>query len=505
VPLWQSPPIADRIEQFFTLSEITRQHCAPIGPKTPHVSLILADLGQIDANNNTTGMRQMSNQHTIDGVPEAALRGSMRDFRVQEGSNLISRCDDFYAWQDVRRQSGTWPYSRATESGPAASCAVRDDTGILMTGVNFASQDYLSLSAHPEVAAAAHDAISRLGVHSAGSPALVGNTSTSVALEKQLSEFLEMDHTILYPTGWAAGFGVIKGLVRSHDYIVMDALAHACLQTGAQAATRNVVLFRHLDLEHCRERLETIRKRDTKAGIMLVTEGLFSMDSDTPDIVAMQELANEFGATLMVDVAHDLGALGENGTGHIGIQDMLGKVDLVMGSFSKTFGSNGGFVASNRRAVKEYLRFYSPSCTFSNALSPAQVATIAKSLEIVRSEEGRVLREKLMTNILSLRAQIHNHGMEFYGDPSAIVAVKTGDEALARMTARALPDLGLISNLVEFPAVGKGQARFRLQVMAGHTSEEIGNAADRMKAAMTLAAKRMETGFDLATTLLKSA
>ena len=138
-------------------------------------------------------------------------------------------------------------------------------------------------------------------------------------------------------------------------------------QEGANAATRNIYTHRHLDLDHCRHWLQTIRAKDTENGIMVVTEGLFSMDSDTPDIAALQDLCHEYNATLLVDVAHDLGALGEDGRGHIGTQKMLGKVDLVMGSFSKTFASNGGFVACRNRAVKEYLRFYSPSATFSNA------------------------------------------------------------------------------------------------------------------------------------------
>ena len=225
----------------------------------------------------------------------------------------------------------------------------------------------------------------------------------------------------------------------------------------------------------------------------IVQIGLRAQGSARPEDL---QAASEYGATLMVDVAHDLGCLGQDGTGHIGIQNMLGKVDLVMGSFSKAFGSNGGFVATNSRAVKEYLRFYSPSCTFSNALSPAQLATITKALDIVESAEGKELRGRLMANILGLRARIRARGMDFYGDPSAIVAVKTGDEALARMTARALPEMGLISNLVEFPAVGKGLARFRLQVMAGHTDEEITAAADRLHPAMTVAQARLDAGFD---------
>lgn len=424
-------------------------------------------------------------------VPARAFEGSMKDFRSLKSVRFQDRCEAFYDWQDVRRRCGTWPFSRSTEAGPGESCQVRDDRGTLSDGVNFASQDYLSLSSHPAVAEAAKSAIDAMGVHSAGSPALVGNTSTSNALEGRLADFLKMRETILYPTGWAAGFGVIKGLVRPHDFILIDALSHACLQVGAAAATGNVVPFAHLSLEDARDKLARIRGSHPDAGILVVTEGLFSMDSDVPDIAAFQALAHEFAATLVVDVAHDLGNLGPGGTGHIGAQGMLGEVDLVMGSFSKTFASNGGFVATNSRAIKEYLRFYSPSCTFSNALSPTQVAVVAKALDIVRSEEGQDLRHRLMQNVLDLRGALHARGLEVYGEPSAIVAVKTGDEGLARLTARELPDLGLLANLVEFPAVAKGRARFRLQVMAGHTADEIAAAAASMEAGMKLAAVQL--------------
>ncbi len=436
----------------------------------------------------------MVTPHNGAGVPEYALQSSMRDFRNIKGRDMLARCEKFYDWQDTRRQSGTWPFSRSTEDGVAESCSIRDDRGILSDGVNFASQDYLSMVANPGVHEAAREAIDTIGVHSAGSPALVGNTSTSVELEKRLASFVGMKEAVLFPTGWAAGFGVIKGLVRSSDYIVMDALAHACLQTGAAASTKNVHLFRHLDTEHCREKLAAIRQKDPEAGIMIVTEGLFSMDSDTPDIGALQDLANRYNATLMVDVAHDLGNLGRDGKGHIGMQGMLGQVDLVMGSFSKTFGSNGGFVATNSRAVKEYLRFYSPTCTFSNALSPTQVAIVTKAIDIIESDEGTELRNKLMHNVLTLREQLRSRGMEVYGDPSAIVCVKMGEESLARMMARELPELGLIANLVEFPAVPKGQARFRLQVMANHTAEEIEAAAAILDAAMAIARDNLQKG-----------
>src|ERR1700749_4063539 len=245
-------------------------------------------------------------------IPPAALIGSMRDFRVPGGADLLGRTEGFFKWQNLRRQNGLWPYSRATEDGPDTVCWAQDDSGNRMRGVNFASQDYLSLSSHPGIKWVAKETIERCGVHSAGSPALVGNTSYSVALERKIADFLKMEEVVLYPTGWAAGFGVIKGLVRSADHVVMDMLSHSCLQEGANAATNNIHLFRHLDNEYCRDILAKIRAKDKDNGILVLTEGLFSMDSDTPMLLALQELCHEYNATLVVDVAHDLGALGKD-------------------------------------------------------------------------------------------------------------------------------------------------------------------------------------------------
>jgi glycine C-acetyltransferase len=392
----------------------------------------------------------------------------------------------------LRRSEGFWPYCRSTDAGPRSQCKIADDIGRDAIGVNFGSQDYLSLSTHPAVLCAAHEAIDRYGVHSAGSAAFMGNTNHSIALERKISEFLGMERALLYPTGYAAGAGAIKGLVRSSDHVVIDALAHACLQDGAAAATKNVFLFRHLEVDSARRWLRDIRAKDAVNGILVVTEGLFSMDSDTPDIAALQELCHEYDACLMVDVAHDLGCIGEDGRGHIGLQNMLGKVDIVMGSFSKTFASNGGFVACGSRGVQQYLRYFSTPGTFSNALSPVQAAVALEAFKIVDSPEGIALRRALMTNVNALRERLGQFGLEVYGDPSAIVAVKMGTEALARLVSRALTDLGLIANLVEYPAVPKGAARFRLQVMAGHTLQQVELAVSRMNAGLEIASGELD-------------
>ncbi len=419
--------------------------------------------------------------------PIQTLTGSLREFRELEGSDLMARVQPFYDWQDLRRQHKLWPYSRSTQQAPKSVCNALDDSGEKFGGLNFGTQDYLALASDPEIKEVAKAVIDEFGVHSAGSSALVGNTKYSLRLEETISGHLGTQHTLLYPTGWAAGYGVIKGLVRPNDHVVMDGLAHACLQEGAHSATANVHLHGHLKVDSVRRHLRRIRDKEPNAAILVVTESLFSMDSDSPDLKALQDLSHEFGARLLVDVAHDLGAMGPGGTGIIGAQGMLGKLDLVMGSFSKTFASNGGFVTCNQVAVKQYLQYYSCSATFSNALSPVQAATVTKAFEIVRSDRGQRLRATLMERIEEMRRVLAAEGLETMGDPSPIVPVKVGSEALARLVSRRLPALGVIANLVEFPAVAKGDSRLRLQMMPTHTSEHVHTLAARLRKAIDAA------------------
>ena len=420
---------------------------------------------------------------TFSYTPPAALAGSARDYRHARGADLLARIEGFYKWQNLRRQHGLWPFSRSIDERPGAVTAARDDAGGHFRGVNFASEDYLNLASHPAIRQAAHEVIDQFGVHSAGPATLMGASAHSVRLERKIADFLDMEEALLFPTGWAAAYGAIKGLVRPSDHVVMDALAHPSLKEGAAAAARNIFLFRHNSVEDCRRWLQQIRAADAQNGIMVVTESLFSMDSDTPDLAALQALCDEFNATFLVDVAHDLGALGPEGRGAIAAQGLLGQVDLVVGSFSKSFASNGGFVACRSREAKEYLRFFSSPCAFSSTLSPIQAATVMKAFEIVESPEGQALRDQLMGNVQNLRRQLVEAGFEVLGEPSGVVCVKIGAEGLARLVARRLPEAGLIANLAEFPAVRKDHARLRLQVMAGHTDDNIRDAVGAVKAA----------------------
>ncbi len=394
-------------------------------------------------------------------------------FAFPKGAHLLERTRPVGEWIRQRTELNTWPYGRSLEQAPSTITTINSQNGRIVAGLNFGSQDYLGLSSHPALHGAAIEALREYGPHSAASPMLQGNTRLSRKLERSISGVLDTEHVLLFPTGWAAGFGTIVGLVRPDDYILIDQLAHACLMQGARAATEKHRFYKHNSISDVRRKLQAIRAKDTKNAIMVVSEGLFSMDSDSPDIYSLQDVCRDFDAVLLVDVAHDFGATGPGGTGQIGIQDMLGKVDLVMGSFSKTFSSNGGFLATHQLSVRQYISIYGGSHTFSNALSPVQAAVADEAMEIVRSAEGDQLRGKLMSNVCLLRALFNDRGITCLGNPSAIVPVSVGDETLAKWTSCFMEKNGLIANLVEFPAVPRGKARFRFQVMASHTEEQI--------------------------------
>ncbi|MFL6213584.1 MAG: aminotransferase class I/II-fold pyridoxal phosphate-dependent enzyme [Blastocatellia bacterium] len=412
-------------------------------------------------------------------------------FIEPEGAHLTKRTQPLGQWLAERTQFNTWPYARALEQAPAPTTRIRSQNDRVVVGYNFGSQDYLGLSQHPAIRDAAISALMEYGPHAAASPMLQGNTTLSRRLEAEITELVNMDHVLLFPTGWAAGFGAIVGLVRSNDHIVIDQLAHSCLMQGARAATPNVRFFRHNDASELRRKLRRIRDKDTRNGILVISEGLFSMDSDSPNIVALQDVCSEYSAVLMMDVAHDLGAQGPGGTGQIGLQRMLGNVDIVMGSFSKTFSSNGGFVATHDLSVKQYLGIYSGSHTYSNAISPVQCAVVLEAMRIVRSVEGDELRALAKANIHQLRDSFKHRGIECLGEPSNVVPVTVGDERLAKWTSRYLEENGLIANLVEYPAVARNRARFRFQVMASHTPEQIDTAIDIFCDSMASARKRV--------------
>jgi len=406
------------------------------------------------------------------------LSGTVPEHLDNETSNPLRRFQPLTDWLDARYANGVDPYSKYTSTAIGPTITAHGRKGDQYQGINFGSQEYLNLSTHPEVIRAAKKAMDTYGVHSAGSAALMGNTLESINLEKKIAEFTGYEDCTLFSTGWSAGYGIIRTLVRPDDHVIIDLLSHACLHEGARAATKNLNVFPHLSNEGVERRLKRIREKDGKKSIVVVTESTFSMDSDVPNMRRLQELCHEYDATLVVDCAHDLGAIGDTGRGYLEIQGFIGGVDVLMGSFSKTFASNGGFVATNAKELKLGIRYTCGPHTFSNAMSPVNAAMVGKCFDIIASEEGASLRRKLMKNIKLLRTLLRDKGFEILGKESAIVPVVLGHNAISRLITKHTLEGGGIVNLVEYPAVSKNTCRWRLQVMANHTDNQIRKFVD---------------------------
>jgi 7-keto-8-aminopelargonate synthetase-like enzyme len=409
---------------------------------------------------------------------------SLVDFMNVKGTDTETRYRPFADWLVERRQQNTWPYRRILGTHVSATVATINEQRQVLgaENINYASQDYLGLVQDPRLADAAREAVSKYGVHSSGSPALMGRSQPMLDLADKLCSVTGRERCILYPTGWAAGYGVISGLVRRRDTILIDQLAHNCLQAGANVC-QNTHRFSHNDIDEVKRLLQEIRAKSAKKAIFMVIESLYSMDADSPDLHRILELAREYEAMIILDVAHDFGAMGEAGLGLLERIQHEVEPDVIMGSFSKTFASNGGFVLCSP-TVYEYLCYYSPSHLFSNALSPVQASVVLKAADIVFSEEGQSLREQLMDNVLALRQAMQNKGLQVGGSPSPIVPVYVGAETLARYASGFLTEQGLLANLVEFPAVARGKARFRFQVMPSHSAVSADTAATILASAV---------------------
>ena len=425
----------------------------------------------------TSALADRFTQDILKLIDSGALEGSFADFLQLSGKSLELRTQRYHDWHRNRLEQGVWPFSTQLRSAPGPEATVIDAAGTERTGVNFASYDYLGLSTHAAVRDAAVEAINQYGTHTAGSPILQGNSPPSMQLQAALADMLGLAHVVLFPTGWAAGFGVITALIRAKDHVVLDQYAHNCCVQGAMAATPNVHRVRHLSTEAFERQLRRIRATDTENAILVVTEGIFSMNSDSPDLAALQSVCREYEATLLVDAAHDLGAVGPGGTGIVGLQGLLGKVDLVIGSFSKVFAANGGFASTSSTVISEYLRAGAPSRTFSNAISPHQCAAVLKAVEIVRSVEGDLLRERVSDLANVLRDALAASGIVCLGKPGPLVPALLGREAVGRITAALCFDRGVFTNLIEYPAVSVGACRLRMQVMATHTCAQAQQAA----------------------------
>ena len=338
--------------------------------------------------------------------------------------------------------------------------------------VNFASNDYLGLSQHPSIKAAAKAAIDQFGVGSAASRLVTGSQSPHAKFEEQIAAFKGTESALLFSTGYAAAVGTICSLVGPGDVIVLDKLSHACLIDGAKLSGALLRVFPHNNVLRLKHHLGWAQRTHPQRRILIVTESIFSMDGDSGDLAAIVNLKNEFRALLLVDEAHATGVIGPHGSGLVNALGLTHQVDIQMGTLSKAFGVSGGFICGSQTLI-QILVNKARSFIYSTAIPSAWAAAGSAALQILRSGEGDILRSRLWNNILLLAKSLAEVSRQRPEPTSPIFPVVIGDEQQTLRLAESLLGCGFLVPAIRYPTVARGSARIRIAMSASHIPEQI--------------------------------
>ena len=370
------------------------------------------------------------------------------------------------------RARDLYPYFRPIEVSEGTR-AVINGREIIMAGSN----NYLGLTGHPKVVEAAQAAIGKYGTGCTGSRFLNGTLDLHLDLEERLAAFMGKQACVLFSTGYMTNMGAIQGMTtifwglnKTQDIIFSDKENHACIRAGTQVSIAQTWRYRHDSMDHLRRLLKKAEAEHPNAGKFIVTDGVFSMSGRIAQVPQLVELAEEFGAALMLDDAHAIGVIGPGGRGtaaHFGLTD---RVHLTTGTFSKSFASLGGFCVADYD-VTEYMRHTATSHVFSASMPPANVATVLQCLEILQEETWRIDRLLEISNYM--REGFRSLGFNVLMSQTPIVPVVIGEMFTAFHFWTDLLEEGVFVNAVVPPAVQTGQALMRTSYMATHTDEEL--------------------------------
>jgi 8-amino-7-oxononanoate synthase len=335
---------------------------------------------------------------------------------------------------------------------------------------NFAANDYLGLSRHPALIAAASTATARLGTGAGASRLVTGTDSAALALEDELARWKEKEAALVFSTGFAAALGTIPAVVGEGDTVILDKLAHASLIDAARLSGATVRTFLHNDLN----RLATLLDKTAggKARVLIVTESIFSMDGDRAPLRELVELKNRHGAWLMVDEAHATGLYGATGAGLIAEAGLSAQVEIVMGTLSKALGSVGGYIAGSRVLIDTLIN-RARSFIYSTALPPGVIAASHAAVDIARGSEGVALRDRLSRNIAHFHKGLPPAWKERPLSASAIQPLICGEAAAALDLSARLRAAGFLIPAIRYPTVPRGSARLRLTLSAAHADKDI--------------------------------
>ena len=380
--------------------------------------------------------------------------------------DLFAKCAAYTTARECR-EKGIYPYFHALES--------RQDTEVIMEGrrrIMLGSNNYLGLTAAPEVVAAAEAALAEYGTGCSGSRFLNGTLRLHLELERELAEFVHMDGAVTFSTGFQSNLGIISALVGRGDYVVCDRENHASIYDGCRLSFGKMLRYRHANMDDLEAKLRAVPE---SAGCLIVTDGVFSMGGDIAKLPEICELASKYGARVMVDDAHGLGVIGEGGRGtasHFGLE---GRVDVIMGTFSKSLASLGGYMAASE-TVCDYVRHNSRPFIFSASIPPSACAAALAALRLLR--EHPELPQRLHSLASYARAGLKARGLRIIESETPIIPIYTYEMERTLVSAKRLYDAGVYVNPVLPPAAAPGECLLRMSCMATHTEALLDEAMD---------------------------
>ena len=384
--------------------------------------------------------------------------------------NLLTKTCAKYTLAEEVKAKGIYPYYRPISSGQDPLVTMADGSKVLM----FGSNSYLGLSDDPRLKEAAIAAVKKYGTSCSGSRFLNGTLDIHEELEEKLAKFVGKEEAVTYSTGFQVNLGVVGCLGFRGGFIFLDALDHACIIDGSRLSFSEVRKFRHNDMADLEKKLWLTPRNANK---LIVVDGVYSMEGDLAPVPELVALCEKYNASLMIDDAHGLGVVGENGSGtasHFGLTD---KVDLIMGTFSKSFGSLGGFIAGNKTVI-EYLKHNSRTLIFSASMTPAATAAASKALDIMIEEPER--REHLWEVTHHAQDAFKSRGFDIGHTQSPIIPLFVRDTFKAMTIVKLAYEQGVFITPVIAPAVPEKDVLIRFALMATHSIEQVDEAVEKL-------------------------
>ncbi len=382
--------------------------------------------------------------------------------------SIFDKCGKF---TDARRVMalGYYPYFRIISSEQDTEVTMNNKRMLMM-----GSNSYLGLTNHPRVKEAAIKAIDTYGSGCAGSRFLNGTLDIHIELEEKLAELVGKEASLVFATGYQANLGAISALVGKNDFIITDKYDHASILDGCTLSPGKMLRFRHNDMKN----LESVLKKIEGENSLIVVDGIFSMEGDIANVPEIVRLAKEYNADVMVDEAHSLGVLHHTGAGAAMYYDCTDDVDIIMGTFSKSLASVGGFIAASEEII-HYLKHHARSLIFSASLPPASAASVLEALKIMKEEPERI--EKLWDNTNYMMASFKQMGYNTGHSCTPVIPLHVGDMMNAFRMWRRLDEEGVFINPVVPPAVPPNDTLIRTSFMATHTKEQLDEALDKFE------------------------